>query len=106
MTSFSSLSYLTLSDNAISDITPFGTVDTLTELLLANNDINDLSPLSILGSLRTLDVSDNAIADPSPLGGLGCRGSSRPTTPSRALRPCNRSPACLGWKSQGTRSVT
>ena len=56
--------------NQISDLSPLSGLTNLEVLHLSDNEICDLSPLSGLTSLRELDVHHNRISDLSPLSGL------------------------------------
>ncbi len=67
---FTSLTFLGLSGNSISDISPLSGLTSLMELGLSNNSISDISPLSGLTSLETLFLDINSITDISALSGL------------------------------------
>lgn len=65
-----SLYFLSLSGNQISDITPLTGLTDLQWLYLDNNQIGDISALSPLVTLRVLQLSTNQISDITPLSGL------------------------------------
>ena len=65
-----SLTYLSLYDNSITDISPLEDLTALTHLELHNNSITDISPLRNMTALTTLYLSNNSITDISPLEGL------------------------------------
>ncbi len=77
-----SLETLRLYDNSISDISVLSGLTSLTTLNLSGNSIGDISALSGLTSLTTLNLSINSISDISALSGLtsltrlGLRGNS------------------------------
>lgn len=58
-----SLRYLNLNDNEISDLSPLKGLSTLISLELRSNQIGDLSPLQELSAIQTLDLSSNQITD-------------------------------------------
>ena len=62
-----SLTYLRLSFNSISDISPLQGLTSLTELQLHRNSISDISPLQGLTSLTELRLHRNSISDISVL---------------------------------------
>lgn len=64
------LSNLSLSGNALTNLSPLSTLGGLTTLNLSNNSISDLSPLTSLTSLRTLYLDNNPLTDLSPLYSL------------------------------------
>ena len=64
------LTYLHLSYNNITDITPLSGLTNLTLLYLTGNRLTDLTPLSGLANLTTLSLSFNSISDVTPLSGL------------------------------------
>jgi hypothetical protein len=64
------VTWLDLSGNQISDITPLSELTELRQLFLVNNQIIDLTPLSGLTNLETLDLYRNQITDITPLSGL------------------------------------
>ena len=61
------VTYLTLNNSYIEDLTPLKNLTSLTHLDLSNNNINDLTPLIYLQSLTHLDLSGNEIENISPL---------------------------------------
>jgi internalin A len=65
-----SLTYLQLGHNGISDISPLSSLDKLRTLGLYWNQIQDISPLSSLANLTSLNLWRNQIADISPLSDL------------------------------------
>ncbi len=64
------ISYLYLTDNDISDISPLAGLTKLTDLYLTGNDISDISPLAGLTQLVWVHLIGNNISDVSPLEGL------------------------------------
>ncbi|MBN2131045.1 MAG: leucine-rich repeat domain-containing protein, partial [Sedimentisphaerales bacterium] len=66
-----SLTYLNLSYNRISDASILVQLGNLETLIVNNNALVDVSPLSGLAHLEHLDVHDNDIRDIAPLSGLG-----------------------------------
>ncbi len=64
------LEALTLSGNGLADITALSALTALEQLWLDGNDLSDISALSALGALIYLHLGDNRIADISPLAGL------------------------------------
>ena len=64
------LTSLTLSDNALSDISALSSLGGLTHLNLSGNQIADIGPLSALVSLRSLTLDGNPVQDLSPLCSL------------------------------------
>lgn len=62
------LTYLDLSENSISDISPIANATMLQELNLSSNAVSALGSLSDLTQLVTLDLSSNNIQDISVLG--------------------------------------
>ncbi|MBQ9412573.1 MAG: leucine-rich repeat domain-containing protein [Oscillospiraceae bacterium] len=65
-----SLENLSISDNAITDLSPIANLENLTSLQLSNNFISDLQPLSGLTDLKTLYLDGNPVGDFSPLYSL------------------------------------
>jgi len=63
----SSLTYLDLSNNNISDIRSLSSLTGLQTLYLSTNQITNITPLIDLTSLTYLDLSNNQISDISPL---------------------------------------
>ncbi len=61
---------VSLTRNAISDISPLAGLTKLQYLYLRSNSISDISPLAGLTGLMDLDLSSNAIVDTSPLAEL------------------------------------
>ena len=70
LSGLNSLTFLELSDNEIADVSPLSGLASLTVLELDGIEIADVSPLSGLNSLTHLTLADNNIADVSPLSGL------------------------------------
>ena len=76
-----SLPWLMLGNNQISDLSPLSGLTSLTRLWLNLNQISDIGPLSGLTSLGYLELSLNQISDIGPLvtnsdnGGLGSYNS-------------------------------
>jgi len=66
-----SLTYLNLSHNRISDASILAQLGNLETLIVNNNALVDVSALSGLTNLQHLDIHDNEITDISPLSGLG-----------------------------------
>jgi Leucine Rich repeats (2 copies) len=66
----STLTYLFLDRQNISDLSPLASLSNLTQLYLGANQIVDLQPLAGLDRLITLDLSGNQIVDLKPLAGL------------------------------------
>jgi len=66
----SSLAYLALDYNQISNISPLSGLTSLTYLYLNSNQISNISPLSGLTSLLSLYLDSNQISNISPLSGL------------------------------------
>ncbi len=64
------LQRLSIRVSQISDLSPLSGLTNLETLFLSDNEICDLSPLSGLTSLRELDMHHNRISDLSPLSGL------------------------------------
>ena len=64
------LSWLDLSNNALTDISALAGLSNLRDLLLTDNAVADLTPLSTLTELRTLTLDGNAVEDLWPLAGL------------------------------------
>lgn len=64
------LENLSVSDNAISDISPVAGLTKLTSLQLSNNAVSDLSALGGLGNLKTLYLDGNPVSDLTPLYSL------------------------------------
>ena len=69
---FAILSWLELSDNLITDLTPISQLKYLQYLYLSGNQIGDadLTPISQLNSLEYLDLRGNRIADLTPISQL------------------------------------
>ena len=67
---FTSLEYLRVWNNKVSDLTPISNLTNLTYLSLALNEIVDISPLASLTSLQYLDLWRNQVEDLSPLKSL------------------------------------
>ena len=65
-----SLTFLTLDTNQISDISPLSNLTNLKSLLLSTNQISDISLLSNLTNLTTLFLWGNQISDISSLSNL------------------------------------
>ena len=65
-----SLTYLAIDFNSITDISPLSEVTSLTQLSLHGNSITDIDALSGLTSLTYLWLPDNSITDISALSGL------------------------------------
>jgi len=65
-----SLKVLHLQANRVSDIHPLSGLTNLTDLRLYENQISDISPLADLTSLTVLYLSSNQISDISPLADL------------------------------------
>jgi len=65
-----SQSYLDLSYQRISDLSPLREATHLRKLFLQANNISDLSPLETLKNLEVLHLSSNQIVDLSPLANL------------------------------------
>ena len=61
------LENLSISDNAITDVSPIANLPKLTSLQLSNNNVTDVSPLSGLESLKTLYLDGNPVDDLTPL---------------------------------------
>ena len=64
------LTYLDLSGNRISDISPLAGLSHLKTLHLLENKITDIRPLAGLVNLQILDLQRNRIVDITPLKGL------------------------------------
>ena len=64
------LTYLDLSGNRISDISPLAGLSHLKTLRLFENKTTDISPLGSLVNLQQLDLQHNRIVDIEPLSGL------------------------------------
>ncbi|RKU09126.1 hypothetical protein C6503_21535, partial [Candidatus Poribacteria bacterium] len=62
-----SLTYLGLAHNSISDISALQHLTSLTHFDMNSNPLSDISPLQHLTSLRWLDLSNNSISDISAL---------------------------------------
>ncbi len=65
-----SLTFLYLSSNSISDISALADLTALEYLYLSYNSISDISALADLTALTYLDLGDNSISDISALAGL------------------------------------
>jgi Leucine-rich repeat (LRR) protein len=76
---------LGLSQNPVSDLTPLAGTTTLSSLGVAAAQVTDIGPLAGHDALRVLDLSGNAITDVSPLA----IGSS--TSAGWPMRRCYRS---------------
>ena len=63
------LTYLDLSNNVISNLSPLSGMSQLMELYLQDNAIGDISPLSSAVALEKLDVSGNTLTSLAPLAG-------------------------------------
>jgi len=61
------LESLSLTDNALTDLSIVGTLSKLNFLQLGNNQISDISPLRNLTELKTLYLDGNPISDFTPL---------------------------------------
>jgi parallel beta-helix repeat protein len=70
VSNLTSLTYLVLWGNQISDISPVSNLTSLTQLWLMDNQISDISPVSNLTSLTRLDLWSNQISDISPVSNL------------------------------------
>ena len=70
LSALTSLRYLDLGGNQISDLSPLSELTDLVELALGGNQISDLSPLSELTDLRDLSLNDNPLSDLRPLSNL------------------------------------
>ncbi|MXV74791.1 hypothetical protein F4Z99_10985, partial [Candidatus Poribacteria bacterium] len=70
LSGLTTLAFLNLSHNQISDIRPLAGLTGLGGLKLANNQIVDISPLAGLVNLNLLNIANNRITDFSPLAGL------------------------------------
>ena len=64
------LTWLWLDHNRITDVTPLSALTNLSRLYLNNNRITDVTPLSALTNLSHLYLNNNQIADVMPLSGL------------------------------------
>jgi len=64
------LEYLNLYHNAVVDLAAVSNLTQLRELHLADNNIQNLGPLSTLKRLEVLDISANAVSDLGPLANL------------------------------------
>jgi len=65
-----SLEFLIIFDNHISDLSPLASLTDLRSIGLSQNNISDLSPLADLPNLYNIDLRDNLISDISPLAGI------------------------------------
>lgn len=65
-----SIEYLFISNQGISDLRPLSTLTNIKSLKLSGNNIHDLSPLSALKNLKSLSLHKNNIYDLSPLSTL------------------------------------
>jgi len=65
-----SLEFLIIFDNHISDLSPLASLTYLRSIGLSQNNISDLSPLADLPNLYNIDLRDNLISDISPLAGI------------------------------------
>ncbi len=70
MQNLTSLTFLNLGGDPITDISALSELTSLTVLLLTANSISDISPLSGLTSLTRLSVEDNSVTDISALSRL------------------------------------
>eukprot|EP01051_Picozoa_sp_SAG22_P024297 SAG22_NODE_6672_length_824_cov_4.542069_2_plen_216_part_00 len=70
LSALTSLTALDLNGNQITDIAPLSALTSLTSLNLNNNQITDIAPLSALTSLNVLGLSENQITDLAPLSAL------------------------------------
>ena len=73
LTSYSNLQSVRLAANSLTNISPFQYTEswrTMTYLDLSSNFISDITPLAGLTGLVTLNLSDNLITDITPLYGL------------------------------------
>ena len=81
----SGLESLSVSDNAISDLSPITALKDLTSLQISNNSVSDLTPLSGLTKLKTLYLDGNPARDLTPLYSLsGLRTLSMKNTDASA----------------------
>lgn len=64
------LTFLSLANNAISDVGPLAGLPRLTTLVIDDNRISDVVPLARLPQLTMLSLRNNRISDMSPLVGL------------------------------------
>lgn len=67
---FSSIEYLSLADNEISDFSPLYSLENLKELNLSENKLKDLDFLEKMSNLEHLNLRDNNIKDLSPIANL------------------------------------
>lgn len=67
VTNYTSLQYLSATDNHITDLTPLSVLPALSEVQMDNNLVYDLSPVALSTSIETVDLSDNRISDLSAL---------------------------------------
>jgi len=67
---FTKISFLDLSNNKISDISPLTGLTQLEELYLEHNNISDISALSNMTNLNSLYIEENHVYDITPLAGL------------------------------------
>lgn len=70
LSSFTSLTELTLSQNHVSDIAPLSQLPNIKVLILDRNLITDITPLQGMRFLKTLNLSENNVADIGPLAEL------------------------------------
>ena len=70
LTELNNLEHLELRDNSISDILPLAGLTNLTQLNLSNNSISDILPLAGLTNLTQLNLGGNSISNISSVAGL------------------------------------
>ena len=70
LSSLTNLTILGLGNNKIADLKPLSSLPNLTVLYLYKNQITDLKPLSSLTNLSILNLWDNKVADLKPLSSL------------------------------------
>ena len=70
LSSFTSLTELTLSQNKISDLSPLAHLPSIKVLILDRNLIQDITPLQGMRFLKTLNLAENNVADIEPLAEL------------------------------------
>jgi hypothetical protein len=68
--SLPSLTHVFLTDNQVSNLTPLSGVPTLQGISLAGNQVVSLAPLAVLTNLAKLDIWKNQVVDLSPLANL------------------------------------
>jgi len=64
------VSYVTLYNTQVSDLSPLAELKNLEELKLGNTQVSDLSPLAQLNNLRELSLYNEQVSDLSPLASL------------------------------------